>query len=59
MNHRVRVRAQVEWTTDIEADSPEEAEAKAEEDFKESAWTNSFEVVAINEILATFTEEPE
>lgn len=57
MNYHVRIRAQVEWSTSVDADSPEEAEEKAKDDF-EDELDSEMNVECFNDVTAFLLHEP-
>ena len=50
MKYNVEIAAQIEWATEVEADSREQAEETAREEFEMSQATNSTFVELINSI---------
>lgn len=48
MKYNVQIKAQIQWATEVEADSPDAAEEKAQEEFEMSQATNSTHVEVIN-----------
>jgi hypothetical protein len=58
-NYRIKIKAQVEWETEMEAASPEEAERVARYEFDLSQLDNNTLVVCVNEIQAVPIKEPE
>lgn len=57
MKYNVQIKAQIQWATEVEADSPDAAEEKAQEEFEMSQATNSTHVEAINWIDADEVKE--